>query len=173
MKNYDVSEIRNWITSLKAGDEILLSGTVYTARDAAHKRLFSMYENGEELPIDIKDKLFYYCGPIVDLKNGSILSAGPTTSGRMDRYVPFLMEKYGLAGTIGKGMRSKTVIDAIKRNKGVYFCAYGGLGALLADRIIECRTIAFPELGCESIKEMKLKEFPVTVGIDSNGNSIL
>ncbi len=167
----NINELREYIPSLKVGDSVLLSGECYTARDAAHKKMFSLLDESRELPFDIKDACIYFAGPTPAPDNLPIGSCGPTTSGRMDPYSPRLLD-LGLAAMIGKGKRNKSVIDAIVRNKAVYFCAVGGAGALCAQRIAEYEEIAFPELGCESIKRLLLKDFPVYVGIDCLGNSI-
>ncbi len=167
----DLKNIREIIPSLKAGDSVYLSGVCYTARDAAHKKLFSLLDEGRELPIDIKDACIYFAGPTPTPEGLPIGSCGPTTSGRMDPYSPRLLD-LGLAAMIGKGKRNAGVVDAIVRNKAVYFCAIGGAGALCARSIAEYEEIAFPELGCESIKRLVLRDFPAYVGIDCCGNSI-
>lgn len=165
-------DINSWLKTVKAGDRILLSGTVYTARDAAHKILLQMSQNGEDLPIDLKDSVIYYCGP-TPAKEGSVIgSAGPTTSCRMDKYVPYFTEKLGVKATIGKGGRSKEVTECMKKNGCVYLVTYGGLGALLSKCIKSCKPVALEYLGCESVKVMTVCDFPVTVAIDSAGNSI-
>lgn len=156
---------------LRAGDSIKLTGTVYTSRDAAHKRIKSLIEKGEKLPFDLKGAVIYYAGP-TQAKPGMIIgSCGPTTSGRMDPYAPALMDK-GLIATIGKGDRSPAVYDAIKRNGALYLCAIGGAGALYAGAVESCEVIAFEDLGCESIKRLFVKDFPLIVGIDSKGGSL-
>ncbi len=165
------SELRGIIPELKAGDKVLLSGTAYTARDAAHKKLISLLENSEPLPFELKDACIYFAGPTPTPPGKVTGSFGPTTSGRMDPYSPALLDR-GLAAMIGKGKRNKAVVDAIVRNNAVYFCAIGGAGALCSMHITSMEEIAFPELGCESIKRLTLKDFPVYVGIDSQGNSI-
>ncbi len=159
------------IPDLKVGDKILLSGTVYTARDAAHKRIFELMEKNGKLPFDIKNSVIYYAGPTPTPENMAIGSCGPTTSKRMDPYSPILYN-IGLIATIGKGERSKEVIDAIVKNCGIYLCAIGGAGALAAMSITGCEVIAFEDLGCESIKKLTLKDFPLYVGIDCEGKSI-
>lgn len=173
MASYDInlSEIRNFIPQLKAGDRVLLSGKCYTARDAAHKRIFALLDEGAELPLELRDSCIYFAGPTPAPENLPIGSCGPTTAGRMDPYSPRLLD-LGLAAMIGKGKRSEAVRDAIVRNKCVYFCALGGAGALYAQSITACTEIAFHELGCESIKILNLEKFPVYVGIDCNGDSI-
>lgn len=167
----ELSDIRNSIPFLKTGDEVTLSGTAYTARDAAHKKFFQLLDEGKELPIDIKDACIYFAGPTPSPEGLPIGSCGPTTSGRMDPYSPRLLD-LGLAAMIGKGKRSQAVIDAIVRNKAIYFCAVGGAGALCAEHIKAYDEIAFPELGCESVKKLELDRFPVFVGIDCSGNNI-
>jgi len=159
------------IENLRAGDRVLLNGIIYTGRDAAHKRLIDMMNNGEELPLELQGQVIYYVGPC-PAKPGKIIgSAGPTTSGRMDAYTPILLEK-GLKGMIGKGIRNKTVVDAIIQFKAVYFAAIGGAGALLAEAIKEAEIIAFEDLGPEAIYKLRVEDFPVTVIIDSEGNDL-
>lgn len=173
MKEYNVTtdELKALCPTLRAGDKVILSGTVYTARDAAHKRIFECLENGSPLPFDIKDSVIYYAGPTPTPEGLAIGSCGPTTSSRMDSFTPLLLDM-GLCATIGKGERSKEVIDAIIRNNSVYLCAIGGAGALAAQRITECTVIAYDDLGCESVKQLTFKDFPLIVGIDSNGNNV-
>lgn len=163
--NKDISK------SLKAGDFVYLTGTIYTARDAAHKRIFETICNKEELPINIEDNLIYYMGPSPAREGRVIGSAGPTTSSRMDKYTPTLLDM-GMGGMIGKGKRSKEVIQAIIRNKSVYFAAIGGAGALLSKSIKESKVIAYDDLGTEAIRELKVENFPVIVVIDSEGNNL-
>ena len=167
----NADEISVFSKKLSAGDEVLLSGTVYTARDAAHKRIFSLIEDGKQLPFDINGACIYYAGPTPSRPGLPIGSCGPTTSSRMDVYAPKLLDM-GLCAMIGKGKRSKEVCDAIVRNGAVYFCSIGGAGALAAMKIIDCEVIAFPELGCESVKKLIFKEFPLYVAIDCHGNSL-
>lgn len=169
--SFDVSELSEYADRLEAGDEVLLSGTVYTARDAAHKRIVAQIESGEELPFDLKDAVIYYAGPTPEREGYPIGSCGPTTSTRMDGFAPTLLD-CGLRGMIGKGPRKTEVIEAMKRNGAVYFCAIGGAGALAAKCIVKCEVIAFPELGCESVKRLEFKDFPLVVGIDSHGKSM-
>ncbi len=157
--------------SLRAGDRVLLNGIIYTGRDAAHKRLVEMIDKGEDLPMDIRDQTIYYVGPCPAKPGQAIGSAGPTTSGRMDAYTPQLMDA-GLRGMIGKGLRSKAVVDSIIKHNGVYFAAIGGAGALLAEAIKEAEVIAFPDLGAEAIYKLRVENFPVTVIIDSEGNDL-
>lgn len=156
---------------LKAGDNVMLSGVIYTARDAAHKKITSLLADGGKLPFEIKGAFIYYAGP-TPAKDGMVIgSCGPTTSGRMDVYTPKLLD-LGLAGMLGKGERSLKVIEACKRNKAVYFCAIGGAGALAASCVKECEVIAFPELGCESVKRLVIENFPAVVAIDTSGNDL-
>ncbi|MDR2605945.1 MAG: FumA C-terminus/TtdB family hydratase beta subunit [Oscillospiraceae bacterium] len=156
---------------LSAGTRILLSGIVYTARDAAHKKIFELLEIGAELPFSISRAVIYYAGP-TPAKNGfAVGSCGPTTSARMDRFAVRLFD-LGLAATIGKGEIGAEVEAAIARNGGVYLCAVGGAGALIAGRITEAREIAFPELGCESVKRLTLDRLPLTVGVDAKGGRV-
>lgn len=163
--------LKEAISGLKVKDKILLSGTVYTARDAAHKKITELITKKEKLPFEIEGAVIYYTGPTQTPKNMNIGSCGPTTSGRMDPYAPTLLDM-GLCGMIGKGERSNSVIDAIIRNKAVYFCAIGGAGALYAKTITSCEVVAFPELGCESVKKLTVCDMPLIVGIDSEGNNI-
>ena len=159
------------INELKAGDYVYLSGTIYTARDAAHKRMDETLNENGSLPIDIKDSTIYYMGPSPARPGRPIGSAGPTTASRMDKYAPRLLD-LGLKGMIGKGKRSPEVIDAIKRNNAVYFAAVGGAGALLSKAIKESRLIAYEDLGTEAIRELTVEDFPVIVVIDKNGNNL-
>lgn len=167
----DTENLRNQAEKLTVGDKVYLSGTVYTSRDAAHKRIFELIKKGEPLPYPIYDSVVYYAGPTPTPKGLAIGSCGPTTSGRMDSYSPTLLDM-GQICMIGKGERSKEVVDAIVKNKAVYLCAIGGCGALAAKCITECEVIAFEELGCESVKKLTFKDFPLTVAIDSKGNDI-
>ena len=171
MRKIHVSELRAIAPSLKCGEQILLSGKVYTARDAAHKRFFKALEDGNDLPFDIKDSVIYYCGPTPAPNGLPIGSAGPTTSKRMDPYAPRLYDM-GMLATIGKGERSREVTEAIKRNGALYLCALGGAGALAAKSITSLKITAFAELGCESVKEIELDSFPLFVACDTLGNSI-
>lgn len=159
------------ISTLKAGDSILLSGIIYSARDAAHKRLIDLLKEGKELPLDIKNETIYYVGPSPAKPGQVIGSAGPTTSYRMDAYAPTLMD-LGLKGMIGKGARNKDVIDAIKRNKAVYFGAIGGAAALIGKSVIKSEIIAYEDLGAEAIRKMEVKDMPLVVIIDSKGNNL-
>ncbi len=171
--NYKIkcSELRNYLNTLNVGDRVFLSGKVYTARDAAHARIFDLIDKGEKLPFEIKDAVIYYAGPTPTPDNLAIGSCGPTTSCRMDKFAPKLYDMR-LCATIGKGGRSKEVTESIVRNKSVYLCAIGGAGALACECITKCDVIAFEDLGCESVKELEFKDFPLIVGIDSKGNSI-
>jgi len=157
--------------SLKSGDYVYLSGTVYTARDAAHKRLYDTMKNNEELPIDLKGNIIYYLGPSPSREGQVIGSAGPTTSSRMDRYTPDMLDA-GLKGMIGKGKRSKEVIESIKKNKAVYFAAIGGAGALLSKCIKKAEVVAYEDLGTEAIRKLQVENLPVVVIIDSEGNNL-
>ena len=156
---------------LKAGDSCLLSGVIYTARDAAHKRLCELVAQGKELPVDIKDAVIYFVGPTPARPGEAIGSAGPTTSYRMDAYSPTLIE-LGLTGMIGKGKRGDEVIDAMKKHGAVYFGAIGGCGALLAKCIKKSEIVAYEDLGAEAIRRLEVEDFPVTVIIDSEGNNL-
>ena len=169
--SFDSTQLTEYADKIKADDRVYLSGVVYTARDAAHKRIKSMLDNGEALPFDLNNALIYYAGPTPTPEGLAIGSCGPTTSSRMDKFAPEFLD-CGLKGMIGKGPRSKEVIDAIIRNKAVYFCATGGAGALASKHITSCEVIAFNDLGCESVKKLVFDRFPLIVGIDSNGNSI-
>jgi fumarate hydratase subunit beta len=156
---------------LKAGDHVEISGVVYAARDAAHKRFIEMLDAGKELPFDIKDQVIYYVGPCPARPGQVIGSAGPTTSGRMDAYAPRLIE-LGLTGMIGKGLRSGEVVEAMKKHGAVYFGAVGGAGALLSKCIISEVIAAFPELGPEALRRLEVKDFPAVVVIDSEGRDL-
>lgn len=165
------SQLREYAPQLKCGDRVLLSGTVYTARDAAHKRIVSMMGENKQLPFELYGASIYYAGPTPAPPGLPIGSCGPTTSSRMDPFAPLLLDN-GLAAMIGKGPRNSDVIDAIVRNKAVYLCAIGGAGALAAQCITSCEVIAFEDLGCESVKRLEFCNFPLIVGIDSKGGSI-
>lgn len=156
---------------LRAGDKILLSGTIYTARDAAHKRLFEMLDRGETLPFELNGATIYYAGPTPTPANLPIGSCGPTTSSRMDVFAPRLLD-LGLKCMVGKGGRSLEVIDAIRRNSAVYLCAIGGAGALAAKCVRSLKVIAFEDLGCESVKQLQVENFPLFVAIDCRGGSL-
>ena len=157
--------------SLKAGDYVYLTGTIYTARDAAHKRMYEALAAGEQLPMEMDHNVIYYMGPSPAREGRPIGSAGPTTASRMDKYAPSLLD-LGLRGMIGKGKRSKEVKDAIVRNGAVYFAAGGGAGALLSKSITASEVIAYDDLGTEAIRKLEVKDFPVIVVIDSEGNDL-
>ena len=167
----DMAEIAETARSLRAGDKILLSGVVYTARDAAHKRFSALLDEGKELPFPLKGSAIYYAGPTPAPEGLPIGSCGPTTSARMDVFAPRLLD-LGLSAMIGKGGRSPAVCDAIRRNGAVYLCAIGGAGALAAKAVRSVEVIAFEDLGCESVKRLVVEEFPLIVGIDCAGGSL-
>lgn len=168
----NTSELSDRARDLRAGQRVLLSGTAYTSRDAAHKRITEMLSRGEEPPYPLEGAAIYYAGPTPAPEGLPIGSCGPTTSARMDPYTPRFLD-LGVKCMIGKGKRSGEVIEAMKRNGAVYLCAIGGAGALAARCITECEVIAFEDLGCESVKRLTLRGFPLIVGIDSLGGSIL
>ena len=157
--------------SLRAGDYVYLTGTIYTARDAAHKRMQEALGEKRELPIEMKDNVIYYMGPSPARTGRSIGSAGPTTASRMDKYAPGLLDM-GLMGMIGKGKRSQAVKEAVIRNKAVYFAAVGGAGALLSRAIVSSEVIAYDDLGTEAIRKLEVKDFPVIVVMDADGNDL-
>ncbi len=159
------------VKTLRAGDYVYITGTIYTARDAAHKRMDETLREGKELPVPRKDEIVYYMGPSPAREGRVIGSAGPTTASRMDKYTPKLLD-LGLGGMIGKGKRSKEVIDAIIRNQSVYFAAVGGAGALLSKCIQESEVVAYDDLGTEAIRRLTVKNFPVIVVIDCEGNNL-
>lgn len=159
------------IALLRAGDYVYITGTIYTARDAAHKRMYETLRRGESLPIMMQDNVIYYMGPSPAREGRPIGSAGPTTSSRMDKYAPELLDM-GLAGMIGKGKRSKDVLDAIIRNGAVYFAAVGGAGALLSRSIVSSEIVAYDDLGTEAIRKLEVKDFPVIVVVDAMGNNL-
>ena len=159
------------VKTLRAGDYVYITGTIYTARDAAHKRMDETLREGKELPAPLKDGIVYYMGPSPAREGRVIGSAGPTTASRMDKYTPKLLD-LGLSGMIGKGKRSKEVIDAIIRNQSVYFAAVGGAGALLSKCIQESEVVAYDDLGTEAIRRLTVKNFPVIVVIDCEGNNL-
>lgn len=161
----------NDIRKLQAGDYVYLTGIVYTARDAAHKRMMEALQRGESLPFPIKGSIIYYMGPSPAREGRVIGSAGPTTAGRMDKYAPELMD-LGMKGMIGKGRRTQAVTDAIIKNNCVYFAAVGGAGALLSKRIVSSEIIAYEDLGTEAIRKLKVEDFPVIVAIDTKGHNI-
>lgn len=170
-KHLNVPFDREETVKLKAGDYVYLSGTIYTARDAAHKRMHETLQKGGELPFDLQDNVIYYMGPSPAREGRPIGSAGPTTASRMDKYAPSLLD-LGLRGMIGKGRRSDAVIEAIVRNRAVYFAAVGGAGALLSRAIISSEIIAYDDLGTEAIRKLEIKDFPVIVVIDCEGNNL-
>jgi fumarate hydratase subunit beta len=159
------------IERLSIGDPVLLNGVVYTARDAAHKRMIEALEKGEELPFELKDQVIYYVGPSPEPPGRVTGSAGPTTASRMDPYTPALLE-LGLKGMVGKGQRSREVVKYLVEKKAVYFVAVGGAAALLSDHIKESRVIAYADLGVEAVRQMVLKDFPVIVANDIHGNDL-
>ena len=159
------------LSKLRAGDKLTVSGTIYTARDAAHKRLTELIASGEDLPLDIRGAAIYYAGPTPEKPGQVIGSCGPTTSGRMDAYAPGLLDR-GLAVMIGKGDRNAAVIDAIVRNGAVYLAAMGGAGALMGSCVKAARIVCYEDLGCEAIRELKVENMPLTVVIDSQGNDL-
>lgn len=157
--------------SLHAGDYVYITGTMYTARDAAHKRMYEILQKGGELPVDWKDQVIYYMGPSPAREGRPIGSAGPTTASRMDKYAPQLLD-LGLGAMVGKGKRSQAVIDAIVRNGSVYFAAVGGAGALLSKCITSAEVVAYDDLGTEAIRKLTVENFPAIVVIDSEGNNM-
>ena len=159
------------LEKLRAGDRVLLSGVVYAARDAAHKRIDEALDRGEDPPFRIDGAVIYYAGPTPAPEGLPVGSCGPTTSGRMDPYAPRLLD-LGLAGMIGKGPRSQAVCDAIVRNKAVYLCAVGGAGALAARCVKSCAVIAYEDLGCESVKRLEIADFPLIVAVDCHGGNL-
>ncbi len=163
--------INEWVTTLKKGDRVFLSGTIYTARDAAHKKIVALIENGEPLPFELNNSIIYYAGPTQAKAGFAVGSIGPTTSSRMDVFTPLLLDN-GLKAMIGKGNRDFSVIEAMKKEKAVYFAAVGGAGALYSKSVKKCDVLAFSELGCESVKKLEICDFPLTVAIDSDGNSL-
>ncbi len=170
-KHITVPFTRETASSLKAGDYVYLTGTIYTARDAAHKRMYEALQAGENLPMNMEDNIIYYMGPSPAREGRPIGSAGPTTASRMDKYAPSLLD-LGLKGMIGKGKRSEAVKDAIVRNGAVYLAAVGGAGALLSKSITSSEVIAYDDLGTEAIRRLEVQNFPVIVVIDSEGNNL-
>ena len=170
-KNITVPMTEEEARALKAGDSVLISGTVYTARDAAHKRMDETIKRGEKLPFDVKDNVIYYMGPSPARPGRAIGSAGPTTASRMDRYAPKLLDM-GLRGMIGKGKRTDEVKEAVMRNGAVYFAAVGGAGALLSKAIVSSEVIAYDDLGTEAIRKLEVRDFPAIVVMDSEGNDL-
>ena len=159
------------VKELKAGDYVYLTGTIYTARDAAHKRMYEALQNGEALPFDIEGNVIYYMGPSPAREGRPIGSAGPTTASRMDKYTPALLE-LGMRGMIGKGRRTEAVRESMMKNKAVYFAAVGGAGALLSKSILQAEVIAYEDLGTEAIRKLEIKDFPVIVVMDCEGNNL-
>ena len=173
MAHYDLktSQLRDYVNVLKAGDTVSLTGTVYTARDAAHKKILAALEAGEEVPFDIQDSVVYYAGP-TPAKPGQVIGAcGPTTSGRMDPFSPTLIEK-GQVCMIGKGVRNQAVHDAMQKYGCVYMVAIGGAGAIIADSVRSLEVVAYGELGCESVKRLTVENFPAIVSMDAQGGSL-
>ena len=168
---FNTNDIVEHIEELNSGDRVFLSGIVYTARDAAHKRIVNLIDDCKKLPFEINNSFIYYAGPTPTPLNLSIGSCGPTTSSRMDKFAPELLD-LGLKGMIGKGPRNDDVVDSIVKNKAIYLCAVGGAGALASRCIVKCDVIAFDDLGCESVKKLEFKDFPLIVGIDCRGNTI-
>lgn len=167
----DTPLTRDKVKEFKAGDIVSINGVIYTARDAAHKRLIGLINEGRELPFDVRDQVIYYVGPCPAAEGKVIGSAGPTTSSRMDAYAPKLIG-LGLTGMIGKGLRNAEVIDAMKQHGAIYFGAIGGAAAIIASTIVSQEVVAFPELGTEAVRRLVVKDFPATVIIDSEGNNI-
>ena len=159
------------VKELKAGDYVYLTGTIYTARDAAHKRMYEALQNGEALPFDIEGNVIYYMGPSPAREGCPIGSAGPTTASRMDKYTPALLE-LGMRGMIGKGRRTEAVRESMMTNQAVYFAAVGGAGALLSKSILQAEVIAYEDLGTEAIRKLEIKDFPVIVVMDFEGNNL-
>ena len=170
-RHITVPVVKEEIQDLRAGDYVYLTGVIYTARDAAHKRMDEVLSEGKELPLDIKNQMIYYMGPSPAREGRPIGSAGPTTASRMDKYAPRLLD-LGLGGMIGKGKRSQAVRDAIVRNKAVYFAAVGGAGALLSKCIKKADVIAYDDLGTEAIRRLEIEDLPAIVVIDSEGNNL-
>ena len=173
LKEYylNTNNINEWVEKLEKGDRVYLSGIIYTARDAAHKKIVALLNENKELPFELQNSIIYYAGPTPAKNNLAIGSIGPTTSSRMDVFTPLLL-KNGLKAMIGKGGRNEAVVKSIVEEKAVYFAAVGGAGSLYSGAVTECEVIAFEELGCESVKKLTVKDFPVTVAIDSFGNSL-
>lgn len=167
----NTNQLREYASKLKMGDRVVLSGTVYTSRDAAHKRITQYISEGKDLPYDLKDAVIYYAGPTPAPENLAVGACGPTTSSRMDVFAPDFLDR-GVVAMVGKGERSQAVCDAIVRNKAVYLCAIGGAGALASKCIKSCEVIAFDDLGCESVKRLEFDSFPLTVAIDCSGGNI-
>ena len=160
------------VRELRSGDEVLLSGVIYTSRDAGHKRLVEAHKNGEELPVDLKDATIYFVGPTPAKPGQALGSCGPTTSYRMDAYSPYLIKECGLTGMIGKGKRNDEVIGAMKEHGAVYFGAIGGAGALLSQCVVSSEIVAYEDLGAEALRRLEVKDMPLTVVIDSYGENL-
>ncbi|MBR5520422.1 MAG: Fe-S-containing hydro-lyase [Oscillospiraceae bacterium] len=160
------------VRELRSGDEVLLSGVIYTSRDAGHKRLVEAHKNGEELPVDLKDATIYFVGPTPAKPGQALGSCGPTTSYRMDAYSPYLIKECGLTGMIGKGKRNDEVIGAMKEYGAVYFGAIGGAGALLSQCVVSSEIVAYEDLGAEALRRLEVKDMPLTVVIDSYGENL-
>lgn len=171
MTHIHTRDLRRVAPALQAGQRILLSGTVYTARDAAHKRLMALLDEGAPLPFPLQDAVIYYCGSTPAPEHLPIGACGPTTSSRMDPYAPRLYD-LGVCATIGKGQRDTATGDAIRRTGGIYLCAIGGAGALAASHVRKAEVIAFEDLGCEAIKRLEIEEFPLFVGVDCQGGNL-
>jgi len=171
MKRVTSPLTKDMIKGLKAGDEVLLSGVILTARDAAHKRLHDLLAKGKKLPLDLRNNVIYYAGPTPPKPGRAIGSCGPTTASRMDGFTPELLQ-LGLAGMIGKGDRSAEVVSAIKKYGCVYFLATGGIGALLSTKVRKAQAILFEDLGPEAVYKLEVEDFPLIVGIDSKGKDI-
>lgn len=167
----NTNQLREYAPKLKMGDRVVLSGTVYTSRDAAHKRITQYISEGKDLPYDLKDAVIYYAGPTPAPEHLAVGACGPTTSSRMDVFAPDFLDR-GVVAMVGKGERSQAVCDAIVRNKAVYLCAIGGAGALASKCIKSCEVIAFDDLGCESVKRLEFDSFPLTVAIDCSGGNV-
>jgi fumarate hydratase subunit beta len=163
---------KNDLYGLRAGDEILLTGTIYTARDVAHRRFVELIDKGESLPISLENQILYYCGPTPAKPNHPTGSAGPTTSSRMDQYTPSILQNTGLAGMIGKGDRNDEVINSIKNHRAVYFAAIGGAGALISSCIKSAKVICYEDLGPEAVYRFEVEEMPLFVAIDAFGNNL-
>jgi fumarate hydratase subunit beta len=159
------------VESLRAGDEVMITGTIYTGRDAAHKRMVELLSKGEQLPFDLKGQIIYYAGPTPTRPGEIVGSVGPTTSGRMDPYAPILIA-HGLKGMIGKGQRTQPVVDAMKKHKAVYFAAVGGAGALIARAVKSNKTVAYEDLGPEAVRMLEVVDFPVIVAQDCHGGDL-
>lgn len=167
----NTKDLKDNINFLQAGNKVLLSGVIFTARDAAHKKLKELIESDQHLPFNLKDSVIYYAGPTLAPSNLPIGSCGPTTSSRMDAFSPLLLDN-GLLAMIGKGDRAESVYSSIVKNKALYFAALGGGGAIAAKSVVSSEIIAFEELGCEAIRKLEIHNFPLIVAIDSKGNSI-